>query len=352
MRNDGRMSDPMSGSQRPHVAARAEALLHTTLNRGLRARGWTPAVTPYAGYGGEGWVRVLARVLLEPPTSRPGADHDRRGWRRFVTASAAGTALTIQVGDEVHEVTSAQDGYVDVRLESDLEPGWNTVRISTEDAKPVDAPVRIVAPGPGVGLVSDVDDTVMVTMLPRPLIALRNAMLVKESARQPVPGMAELYAAIVEAEPDIFVVYLSTGAWNVAEALTDFLARHGYPPGPLLLTDWGPTQTGWFRSGQEHTREQLRRLFQELPQLRWMLVGDDGQHDPSLYAEAATAAPDRVLGVAIRQLSTTEQVVSHGTPGPKDGAVRTTPDAVYAADGFALRRRLAERKLILGRRTP
>jgi hypothetical protein len=25
---------------------------------------------------------------------------------------------------------------------------------------------------------------------------------------------------------------------------------------------------------------------------------------------------------------------------------------VYAADGFALRRRLAERKLILGRRTP
>jgi phosphatidate phosphatase APP1 len=239
-----------------------------------------------------------------------------------------------------------------VRLESDLEPGWNTVRISTEDAKPVDAPVRIVAPGPGVGLVSDVDDTVMVTMLPRPLIALRNAMLVKESARQPVPGMAELYAAIVEAEPDIFVVYLSTGAWNVAEALTDFLARHGYPPGPLLLTDWGPTQTGWFRSGQEHKREQLRRLFQELPQLRWLLVGDDGQHDPSLYAEAATAAPDRVLGVAIRQLSTTEQVVSHGTPGPKDGAVRTTPDAVYAADGFALRRRLAERKLILGRRTP
>ena len=122
--------------------------------------------------------------------------------------------------------------------------------------------------------------------------------------------------------------------------------------GPLLLTDWGPTQTGWFRSGQEHKREQLRRLFQELPQLRWLLVGDDGQHDPSLYAEAATAAPDRVLGVAIRQLSTTEQVVSHGTPGPKDAAAGAGRSVwrppVLGGDGFALRERLSERNLIPG----
>jgi len=26
----------------------------------------------------------------------------------------------------------------------------------------------------------------------------------------------------------------------------------GFPEGPLLLTDWGPTNTGWFRSGREH----------------------------------------------------------------------------------------------------
>ncbi len=211
--------------------------------------------------------------------------------------------------------------------------------------------MRVVGPEPGLGLVSDIDDTVMVTMLPRPLIAARNAFLLKESARQPVPGMADLYRQIVDAEPDVFVVYLSTGAWNAAGALSGFLRRHDYPQGPLLLTDWGPTQTGWFRSGQDHKRQQLRRLFEELPQLSWLLVGDDGQHDPSLYAEAAAAAPERVLAVVIRELSTTEQVVSHGTPTPKDDETLNAgllDAAVHAGDGFGLSKGLRERGIVLG----
>lgn len=352
LRKDEWMADALTHSLRPHHASRAEERLHAMLDRRLRAQGWTSRVVPYVGYGADGWVRVLARVLLAPPGGRGGRDEDGRGWRRFFCAAAADVPVKVQLGEHTHVVTSVRGGYVDVRLQSNLKPGWNTARMSTDDAAPVDVQVRIVAPGPQLGLVSDIDDTVMVTMLPRPLIALRNAFLVKESARQPVPGMAELYAEIVNAQPAIFVVYVSTGAWNTAGALSRFLGRHGYPPGPLLLTDWGPTQTGWFRSGQEHKREQLRRLFKELPQLRWLLVGDDGQHDPSLCAEAAAAEPDRVLGVAIRKLSITEQIFSHGTPGPKDSASSvdgTSPGGpVTATDGFGLRQRLRERNLILG----
>lgn len=348
------MANRRTGSLRPHAAARVEARLHMVLDRWLRARSWRPGVTPYVGYGGEGWVRVLARVLLEPSGQPHAEDQGGRGWRRFVCASSADVPVTIRLGDRTHLVTSDRDGYVDVRVHCDLEPGWHTAPLSTPDAGPVDVPVRIVPSGPQVGVVSDIDDTVMVTMLPRPLIALRNAFLVKESARQPVPGMAALYNEIVKSRPDVFVVYLSTGAWNTAAALTSFLTRHGYPPGPLLLTDWGPTNTGWFRSGQEHKRRQLRRLFTELPEVRWLLIGDDGQHDPSLYAEAAAAEPARVLGVAIRQLSATEQLVSHGSRTPKDGAAGADRSPIEgsmtAPDGFGLRRRMQERHIVLGPR--
>lgn len=50
--------------------------------------------------------------------------------------------------------------------------------------------------------------------------------------------------------------------------------------GPLLLTDWGPTNTGWFRSGQDHKRACLDRLAKDFPKIKWLLIGDDGQHDP------------------------------------------------------------------------
>ena len=50
------------------------------------------------------------------------------------------------------------------------------------------------------------------------------------------------------------IMYLSTGAWNVVPTLRSFLERSGYPAGGFLMTDFGPPNTGWFRSGPEHKR--------------------------------------------------------------------------------------------------
>ena len=337
-----------------HRAARVEARVHGLLERTLQGRGWVPRVVPFVGYGGRDWVRVLARVLLappgepRPPADTPGVPGDLRGWRRFVSTSAVGVPLTVTVGGVAHEVSSDRDGYVDVRLPATLPPGWHDVLLGLGDGRDTVASVRVVGSGTRLGMVSDIDDTVIVTMLPEPLVAFRNAFLLRESSRTPVAGMADLYAEVAAAHPDVFVVYLSTGAWNTAGALGRFLHHHGFPRGPLLMTDWGPTTTGWFRSGADHKRTQLRRLLAELPELDWLLVGDDGQHDPTIYAELAADEPDRVVGIAIRELSLGEQVVGHGTPVARDEPTGTaaSPLEVRAPDGHGLRRALTERGLL------
>src|SRR5690606_37833288 len=102
------------------------------------------------------------------------------------------------------------------------------------------------------------------------------------------------------AHPGAPVVYLSTGAWNVVPTLTRFLTRNLYPRGPLLLTDWGPSPDHWFRSGPEHKRRSLERLAGEFPRIRWLLVGDDGQHDEAIYSDFVRRHPERVRAVAIR----------------------------------------------------
>jgi phosphatidate phosphatase APP1 len=157
--------------------------------------------------------------------------------------------------------------------------------------------------------------------------------------------MAPMYRELLATQPDAPVVYLSTGAWNTAPQLTRFLQRSGYPPGPLLLTDWGPTNTGWFRSGQEHKRASLHRLARELPHIRWLLIGDDGQHDPRLYTDFASRRPDRVLGIAIRELSVGEQVLTNGVPLANDDIAPAPTEelevpVVRAPDGYALARQV------------
>ena len=241
----------------PRRATGLEVRARALVDQQLRRRGWTPAVVPHVGYGGEGWVRALARVVLVPPGSPRRTREDGRGWRRFITTPAEGIPVTVQVGSHTHHLTSERQGYVDLRLTSDLAPGWRSATYTVEGADPVEGRVHVVASTSRVGVVSDVDDTVIETMVPRPLLAFRNAFLTRESDRRPVLGMAELFAEIAESHPEVFVVYLSTGAWNTAVPMQAFLARHRYPPGPLLLTDWGPTGETWFRSGQEHKRDQL-----------------------------------------------------------------------------------------------
>ena len=302
-----------------HRAARMEDALNRTAARLLHRRGWRPQVITYTGYGTDGWVRVLARVLMSPPGVNERSTLATRGWRHFVSAKVGGVPVTVEVGGQQHLVESGRGGYVDVVLRARLDPGWATASVSIADAPAGEAPLRIVGPGERLGIISDIDDTVLVTALPRPLLAFWNTFVRPEESRKPVPGMAELYRTLRAREPDAFVVYVSTGAWNVAPALRRFMDRGGFPHGPLLLTDWGDSPDGWFRSGQDHKRSTLRRLVDELPQLRWVLVGDDGQHDPKLYDEIVWARPDDVRLVAVRQLAAAEQVLTHGLPVPLPG---------------------------------
>jgi phosphatidate phosphatase APP1 len=297
-----------------------------------------PVVLPYSGYGGDGWIRVLCRVLLV----KPGLDLRKptraiRGWRSFTSIAVAGAEVTVTANGQTFTVYADRGGVVDVDVKVALPPGLQSIELHVENAPPTEAPIYVVHPDARVGLVSDIDDTVMVTALPRPFVAAWNTFVLDEHARQPVPGMAVLYERIVRENPSCPVVYLSTGAWNVAPTLDRFLSRHLYPEGTLLLTDWGPTHDRVFRSGRDHKQESLERLSREFPSIRWILVGDDGQHDEELYRDFANAHPDNVHAVAIRQLSAGEAVLAGGRTRVED-ADENASDApwVWAPDGAGL----------------
>ena len=335
---DAEGADPL----RLRLPARLEDRFHRFRERRARKRGLTPVVMPYTGYGSTTWVRVLSRVLLARPEAADDMRYRKiRGWRSFTSVPVGDITVLVGIDGAEHPVTADRGGVVDEVIEVSLSPGWHTITLRTEGSSPLEAPVFVVDPTATIGLVSDVDDTVMVTALPRPLLAAWNTFVLDEHARTPVAGMAVLFEKLVRDHPGSPVVFRSTGGWDGAPPLTRLRARHLYPPGPLLLTDWGPTHDRWFRSGRAHKEESLRRLAVEFPHLRWILVGDDGQHDEELYASFAAEHPDRVAAIAIRQLSGGEAVLAGGRKTSEhdpDGPIRW----VYAPDGAGLAEQLAD----------
>ncbi|MGI3785605.1 MAG: App1 family protein [Janthinobacterium lividum] len=324
-----------------HLAARVENRFTAWRSGRARSNGFTPLVIPYTGYGGDGWMRVLGRVLLNKGTHRlTGEPTGARGWRSFTSVPVQHARVEVEVGGVTNEITADRSGLVDAVVRVQLEPGWHRVEYRVESSHPSYGLVFVVDPAARFGLLSDIDDTVMMTALPRPLLAAWHTFVVNEHARSTTPGMPVLYERLTDAHAGAPVLYLSTGAWNVAPTLTRFLSRNLYPAGALLLTDWGPTPDAWFRDGTKHKRDTLGRLAEEFPDVRWLLVGDDGQHDPETYAWFCSEHPDQVLAVCIRQLTPGEAVLAGS--GNRSHARRDGSDVpwFYAYDGAGLAEQL------------
>ena len=331
-----------------HIATLLQDRWHRFRYAGAVRRGHEPTVLSFTGYGTTSWIRVFSRVVMAPDDAFENGrrlsrvvEDGLRGWHNFTSPPVPYAEVKVHAGGSTFTVRADRGGVVDALIEVEMEPGWQTVTLTSDGSEAATSDVYIVEDGTVTGVVSDIDDTVVVTYLPRPFLAAWNSFVLDEHARTATPGMAVMLHRLLEQRPTSPVVYLSTGAWNVAQTLSRFLSRNLYPSGPLLLTSWGPTEDRWFRSGLEHKVTQLDRLAREFPEIQWLLIGDDGQHDPEIYADFARRHPGRVKAIVIRQLTPSQAVLAGGrATDTRD----TTPGVpwCYGPDGAELSRQLED----------
>ncbi|WEV69099.1 DUF2183 domain-containing protein [Bifidobacterium sp. ESL0775] len=293
----------------------------------VRRWGWFPKVEPYAGYGTDDYARLVCRTVMAPGGSRSG--ELMRGIRGMLAVPAAGVRVkieidgvpvnSVQVGvsevydryDTSREISSAyaisdSAGYLDLVAERGNTPGVHHVSYQVAGRRKVDSELFVVAERAKVGIITDVDDTIMVTHAPSPVKAAYNLLLLNPKKRSTVPGMSALFTRLSDMLPDAPFFYLSTSPWNVESSIRNFIAEQGYPAGPLLLRDLDPRPKAFIPTGVEHKLEFAEQLMEDFPDMRFILIGDDGQKDPVTYATIARRYPGRVLAIAIRELSPKE----------------------------------------------
>lgn len=272
-------------------------------------------VEAYRGFVSQRKAHIRVRVMEEPVIPEPArimlrTDIMQANIRRFVALQFPGVHVRVRMGDFFADAVTDRRGYATVQLPAvDLEPGWHEYSCATVPEAPGEEPARasgfVLVPDPaaGVTVISDVDDTVLKTGLSEGLSAVRRTLFGNARTRRAIPGMAHLYRMLEDGAgdgtPPPAFFYLSTGPWALYDVLIDFLDYRGFPNGVLLLTDWAPQERYIARSGREHKRANLRRLFTDYPDTSFVLIGDSGQKDPGTYTEAAREFPDRVRAIVI-----------------------------------------------------
>lgn len=310
---------------------RALARLELALDRafwGLRRRfgrlGPLQVVT-YRGYGTPQLARVRGRVLEASALERSLPNDTRlrsfrRMLRRFNSREVPEATITARWGASAVTGTTDDEGYFDLEMlpgspppeEHDFsEAVVEVVACPVPGFKPARGVAQILIPSPDaeLGVISDVDDTVLQTHVTQKLKMIWVTLSGSPFTRLPFEGTDELYQALVagrsgQAKNPVF--YVSKSPWNLYDFLEDFMDYHQLPRGPMLLRDFGLRET----PPLDHKTEAVRRILETYPRLPFVLIGDSGERDPDIYLTVAARYPGRVLAIYIRDLGG-----KHGSAG-------------------------------------
>jgi len=275
----------------------------------IRRRRSRLTVVPYLGYVIDRYdaprARVRGRVLRH---AAAGLEGSVPAWRTlaeslrwFVSREVVGVPVTVTSDQETVRCVSDDEGYVEACVAVAAGAGSRTrVRLQAAGAEAVVGEAAVLPDSRRPLVVSDIDDTVLVSAVTKPLSMVKLALMGDPSDREVVAGMDGLLRDLVGGST---VFYVSTSPWNLYHRLMAILSWHDLPVGPLLLTDWGVSLKKWVTEpALAYKRETITRLLEDFPNHQVVLVGDSGQHDAEAYAAVARRHPDRVRAVLIREV--------------------------------------------------
>ncbi len=304
-----------------------------------RARGARGVVLqPYRGYGSPERIFVIGRAFWQRTDAGEEESELRDVLRRIRRRPVREGRIRARFYGAETVVETDRDGYFRVEMSPGHAPPagrlWHRLELAMEAPERVEASAEVYIP-PGtarVVVVSDIDDTVMLTGVANRAAMLWRLFVEDAESRTVFPGVAALYRALHsgaggdEMNP---MLYVSRAPWGIYEILEAFFRSHDIPVGPVLfLREWG---LSWKhplpRRAVDHKRhliEAMMRLYDRMP---FVLIGDSGQHDPEIYQEIVARHPGRVLAVYIRDVA---------ARGPERAAEVAAMAEALAAEGVHL----------------
>ncbi len=284
----------------------------------------TPVLIVYPGFANNIDVVVTGHLLKKAP--KHWFLESGRVWKNiktmillFQVKSVPGEKITLSFYGNNFDTYTDADGFFRfevTHLQKDLPVGYHHFEVSwlpTEKNK--GKVTQVVTTGSLVrpsrannGIITDVDDTLMISHSHSPIKKLFTLLTKTPQQRRVFNDVSDHYALLTQrlkkqSEGVPFMAYISSSEWNLYPFIREFCRLNGLPRGVYLLRQ---IKKGWLdllKSGKGNHTHKLKKIiviFNFYPDTSFILLGDDRQKDPILYMEIARMFPERIACIYIR----------------------------------------------------
>ena len=283
-----------------------------------------PILKLYRGYANEQELIVMGHVFK--PTKPKDYAFEKKKFknassviRLFRIKTQANADVYLKHNNTTIHTKTLIDGYFKfcIPVDQNVGHGWIDYEVSIlhGDTKIVAKESFIRPQKENIGIISDIDDTFLVSYTRNPLKKLYYLLFRNVNTRKVFDDVVPHYQALSlagrskEGEANAFF-YVSSSEWNLYRFIVKFTEIHQLPKAVLLLKDIKSSLTDFLWTGRgshNHKFEKIKHILEFYPNLKYVLLGDDSQNDPFLYEAICKIFPVAVKAVYIRKTRTQEK---------------------------------------------
>lgn len=280
-------------------------------------------IQAYRGYGSGSKSWMLGRVLENEGLELP--PKDASIWQniaslyyRYESDEIPRARVEYSLPDKKEIVTCNQEGFFEIHpsIKRLLEEGsgkWRQIPLrlvepyqENQEEVQLISEIQVQQESNRFGLISDIDDTIIVTKATDFLEKMRIFLLRNSHTRKPFEGVAAFYRALERGKgkkDDNPIFYVSSSSWNLYDVFDQFCQINHIPKGTFLLRELGVSKNQFIRSGHKgHKMDKISQVLETFSSLPFVLIGDSGQKDPEIYLEVVNRFPGRIKVIYIRDV--------------------------------------------------
>jgi len=270
-------------------------------------------IVVYHAYGNTHQMVIQGRMGKKKTFKEVKEDDNwfRNLWRRARQVEGdeiESQTIFASVNHEKFETKGDDEGYFEFNITTQkaLKTGHEKVALNIEGNKNVhETEVTIIGKEPLVGIISDFDDTMIVSNVTNKIKLGYNTVFKNYKQRTVVPTMLERFQKILAQNPKdtpstLFV--LSGSPQQLFIAVEEFLAFHHFPKRTLILKKAHGDNKDPLTDQFAYKTQKIERLIKLYPNMKWVMFGDSGEKDAQVYKYIKEKYPKSVISYYIRDV--------------------------------------------------